>query len=287
MHSPLWTWTDSPVVPGGTLMSIATAAAYETVSAEFGIDTLHTHFLLMPKYDQRLNARVNRLSDSGKFVTRAVILEQNDKALVHTTCTFVKSSAMVGRSMTHSVHRERPETLEEITLDDLEPGRNASGPVMKYQRFPLEYTGRGSNPDKSSPEHWTYTSAAKISASIDPNDKRLHSLGIIQLSDYHILDAPPSLHGVPIGITAINDTNRTPVGRSFTLNTSLNHTIRFHVHDGFRADNMCYIEVNSPWTNRRRAEVQSRIFDKHGKLIATVGQTPYYVMKEEKDGSKL
>lgn len=268
-------------------MALATAAAYETVSSEFHIDTLHTHFLLGPKANQRLNARVTRLSDSGKFATRVVVLEQGGRAMVHVTCTFVKTSAMVGPAMTHSTKRASSQTIDAITLDDLEPGRTGAGPVMKYQRFPLEYTGPASSPNKSSPEHWTYTCAASINTRIDPLNKRLQALGIIQLSDYHILDAPPTLHGIPFGQPAINDTSRKPVDNNFQMFTSLNHTVRFHVHEGFRADEVNYIEVDCPWTNRRRAEVQSMIFDKIGDLIATVVQSPYYVMKDEKPKGRL
>ena len=268
-------------------MALATAAAYETVSSEFYIDTLHTHFLLGPKADQQLNMRVSRLSASGKFATRVVLLEQSDKVMVHTTCSFVKTSAMGGPTMTHSTARAGSQTIDAITLDDLEPGTTSAGPVMKYQRFPLEYTGREPTPDKSSPQSWTYACAASINSPIDPSNKRLQALGIIQLSDYHILDAPPTLHGIPFGIPAINDTSRTPEKNSFQLFTSLNHTVRFHVHEGFRADELNYIEVNSPWTNYRRAEVQSRIFDGRGTLIATVVQGPYYVLKDEKSESKL
>ena len=268
-------------------MALAAAAAYETVNPEFHIDTLHTHFLLGPKADKILNARVSRLSDSGKFATRVVVLEQNDKALVHTTCTFVKTAAMGGPTMTHSIGRASSQTLDAITLDDLETWKTSAGPVMKYQRFPLEYTGRGSTPDKSSPDSWTYTSAASINSPIDPANKRLQALGIIQLSDYHILDAPPTLHGISFGTPAINDTSRTPTKNPFQLFTSLNHTVRFHVHEGFRADEINYIEVNCPWTNQRRAEVQSMIFDGKGSLIATVVQGPYYVLKDEKSESKL
>jgi acyl-CoA thioesterase len=268
-------------------MALATAAAYETVSSDFDIDTLHTHFLLGPKADQPLTIRVSRLSDSGKFATRVVVLEQTDKTMVHATCTFAKTSAMGGPTMTHSTGRASSQAIDAITLDDLEPGRTSAGPVMKYQRLPLEYTGREPTPDKSSPQSWTYASAASINSPIDPSDKRLQALGIIQLSDYHILDAPPTLHGIPFGISAINDTSRTPTKNSFQLFTSLNHTVRFHVHEGFRADELNYIEVNCPWTNRRRAEVQSRIFDGRGSLIATVIQGPYYVLKDEKGESKL
>jgi acyl-CoA thioesterase II len=90
-----------------------------------------------------------------------------------------------------------------------------------------------------------------------------------------------------IGAPAINDYTRTPTQNHFNRFTSLNHTIHFHVHDGFRADSICYVEVNSPWTSGRRAEVQSRIFDQNGQLLATCVQEAYYVQKSSTDGARL
>ena len=268
-------------------MALATAAAYETIESGFSVDTLQCHFVSGPDPDLPIQMRVQRLSDGGRFVTRVITMEQNKTIMVHVTCSFVRVSAMNGPSMTHFVGRSTSDTINSMTLDDLETARTKQGPVMKYQRLPLVHTGPGSNASKSRPESLTYTSVATISPFITSSDPRLQSLGIIALSDYHVLDAPPTLHGLSFGLPAINDTNRAPTPHSFERYTSLNHTIRFHVHEGFRADDLCYIEVNSPWTNRRRAEVQSRIFDRKGLLVATCVQGSYYVMKDEKDGSKL
>ena len=274
------------MVPGGTLMAIAAAAAFETVTSDFSIDTLHALFLNGPKPDIFLQLRVQRLSDGGRFVTRVVTLEQGSTTMVHVTCSFVRTALMGGGSMTHSARRKTSETIEEITLDDLEPGRNKQGPIMRYQRLPLVYTGKGARPQDPSPLSTVYTSAAQIASTIAESDSKLQSLGIIQLSDYHILDAPPTLHDLSCGPPAIGDISRTPTYNHFERFTSLNHTIRFHIHEGFRADDLCHIEVTSPWTNLRRAEVQSKIFDRHGGLVATCAQEAYYVMKEEKE-SKL
>jgi acyl-CoA thioesterase len=136
----------------------------------------------------------------------------------------------------------------------------------------------------------TYTSVAQISPPItptDPSTTAIHqSLGIISLSDYHILDAPPTLHGLSFGLPIINDRSRTPTYTHFERYTSLTHTIHFHLHEGFKSDDLCYIEVTSPWARGRRAEVHSRIFGRDGRLIATCVQGSYYVMKEDLKGER-
>jgi acyl-CoA thioesterase 8 len=270
-------------------MSLATAAAYETVSKDFMVDTLHTYFLAGPKYEQRLQFKVQCLNDGGRFTTRMVTVEQAGLAVVHVTCSFVRSSAMSGNAMTHSIRRAMSDSIDEITLDDLEPGKDSRGPIMKFQRLSVNpHNGTIGAPGKTPPESLVYTSAATISPAIKSPDHKTQALGIIALSDYHILDAPPTLHGVPFGLPAIGDKTRSARPTQFSMYTSLNHTIRFHLHDSFRADGLPkYIEVTSPWAAKRRAEVHSRIFSNDGRLIASCVQGSYYVMKEQKDGSKL
>lgn len=189
--------------------------------------------------------------------------------------------------MTHCVSRRTTQTVDDITLDDLAPGRNEHGPYMKFQRLALEYTGPEPKPARPSPESLTYTSVAIISPPLEKPTTRLNSIGVIAISDYHVLDGPPHLHGLRVGLPAIGDTTGTPLATDFDRYTSLNHAIHFHVHDDLKPDDLCYIEVTSPWTNRRRAEVQTRIFDRSGRLLASCVQEAYYVLKEEKGDSKL
>ena len=293
-------------------MGYAAAAAYETVTPDFALDTLSAHFLNGPKPDQPLQQKVQRLSDGGRFCTRVVTVEQGGTVMVHATCSFVRAASMMGPSMKHCVSRSSNQMIEKIILDDLEPGRTRLGPFMKFQRLPLEYKGRflypdklivcgedhahllnhagpeaGPDPENPSPQSYIFTSVAQISPPITSSQRRHQALGIISLSDYHILGCPPTVHKLPVGLPAINDTSRTPLPASFERNTSLNHRVQFHVHDGFRADDLVYIEVMSPWTNSRRAEIQSRIFSKDGTLIATCVQEAYYVMKDDKAKSQI
>lgn len=268
-------------------MSLAAAAAYETVSDELAIDTLHIYFLAGPKANLVLDIKVNRLNDSGRFATRDVRVEQSGAIVAHVTCSFVRVAAMGGPSMTHCIHRASSGTMNEITIDDLEPGRNSQGPIMKYQRFPLFHTPKDPLDSNAQPDLMTYTCAAQISPAIESNSRKIHALGVIMLSDYHILDAPPTVHNIAMGQPSIGDATFTRTRNDFERFTSLNHTIRFHLHDGFRADDLYYVEATVPWTSRRRAEVNSRMFKRDGRLVASCVQGSYYVMKTEKGESKL
>ena len=100
----------------------------------------------------------------------------------------------------------------------------------------------------------------------------IHLLAIIHLSDYHVMDCPLSIHGADFGLHKIGDHSRTPTPAGMKIMTSLNHTIHFHAHDGFRADELCYVEVTSPWAKDGRAVIHSNIFSTQGLLIATCVQ---------------
>jgi hypothetical protein len=99
-----------------------------------------------------------------------------------------------------------------------------------------------------------------------------HILGVVYMSDYHVMDCPLNIHGVPIGLFPIGDQSKTPLPATMKIMTSLNHTIHFHAHDGFRADELMYVEATSPWAKDGRALINTRIFSRQGMLIATVVQ---------------
>lgn len=276
-----WTWHRSTVVPGGILMALAANAAYQTLQPGFSIDTLSCHFLAFPKHDVPFDITVQRLSDGGRFCSRAVSLEQAGVLKVHVTCSFVRSGSMGGPSMTHCIQRRSHQKIESITLDDLAPGRTGIGPYMKYQRLPLLYLDPGPMPSNPRPENFLYTSATQMAPLGSDRDPRIHLLGVIALSDHHILDAPPTVHGLAIAAPQINDKTQTFRPFPFDFMTSLNHSIRFHAHDGFRADEVLYVEAESAWAKGRRAQADTRIFSGEGKLLATCTQEAYFVMKAD------
>ena len=61
--------------------------------------------------------------------------------------------------------------------------------------------------------------------------------------------------------------------------------------EGYRADELTYVEVSSPWARDGRAVVESKIFGTvdgtEGVLIATSVQEAYYILKDDEKESKL
>jgi acyl-CoA thioesterase II len=284
VHKP-WTWWNSGVVPGGLLMAECAAAAYHTVSDGFVLDSLQAHFLAGPNANNPIAYKVQRLSNGKRFAVRLVTVEQGGKTVMMTTVSFVSGLKWTGLAMTHSVSRTAKQTVQQIELDDLAK-KNTCGPFMKFERLPVVFSGPFQQPQST-----IAPCVAQISPPMNsPAGSRGHILGIINLSDYHVLDATLTLSGITFGLQAIGDHSRQPTKSNVKLNTSLNHSIHFHVHDGFRADDLTYIEVTSPWAKDGRSMLSSRIFSKDGVLIATCIQEAFYVLKDDATsnlGSKL
>ncbi|EXJ96080.1 hypothetical protein A1O1_01206 [Capronia coronata CBS 617.96] len=266
-------------------MAQAAAAAYKTVPEGFALDSLQTHFMLAPDATKPLVYRVQRLSYGRRFAVRLVTIEQDQKACVTITTSFMNNVSWTGQAMKYEVAVKMKQRIDEmdITLDDFEATRTSLGPFMKSERLPLMYEViRQRNAELT----WCIdlieprdpsTTIAPVIAQIDPPIKSStgspgHILAIIHLSDYHVMDCPLSIHGVEFGLWKIGDHTKTPTTAGMKIMTSLNHTVHFHVHDDFRADELVYIEVTSPWARDGRAMIHSRIYSKRGLLIATCVQ---------------
>ena len=80
------------------------------------------------------------------------------------------------------------------------------------------------------------------------------------------------LSGLTLGMPAIDDYSGTRTPQMHKVGTTLNHSIHFHAHDGFRADDLTYIEAETSWAKDGRAMISTKIFSKEGLLIATCVQ---------------
>ena len=259
------------------MMAEAAAAAYRTVPDGFKLDSLHTQFMLGPKAEKPLVYKVQRVSHGRRFAVRIITIEQDDKPVVVVTASFMSGQEWTGRAMKHATAMQIKERIDEITLDDFEPMRTERGPFMKFQRLALHHAA----PQDPS------TTIAPVVAKIDPpmqapSGSAAHLLAIVHMSNYHVMDCPMSIHGVDFGLYKIGDYERKQVPAGMKIMTSLNHTIHFHVHEGFRADDMLYVEATSPWAKDGRGMIHTKIYTKDGLLIATCVQEVCFMLSTEK-----
>lgn len=259
-------------------MSQCALAASHTVSEDFTISSLYMNFLLGPSAQKPLTYRVASLSDGGRFVVRSVILEQDGKKMVHATVNFMRNSPWTGTAMSYSSKRRTNHTVARITMDDLEDGRGPLGGFMRFQRLPIVF---GGNDHDNVSTGITSSAAHIIPAITNEEDVPLsHMLGLISLSDYHVLDSPLQLHGIGFGLPRIGDKHGQPAERQIRIAASLNHSIHFHRTNGWRADEIMYIEVSTCWAKDGRAMIRSEIFDQTGVIVATCVQEGFYVLQK-------
>ena len=141
IHEP-WEWPWAKVIPGGLLMSLCAAAAYKTISDDFVLDNLQSHFLRGISAQSPMRFRVSRLSNGKRFVVRYVAIEQGGMLMHASTMTFVSKSKWNGPANRYTVKRKTSHKVDEITLDDLAfPGVKPLRPHMKFQRMPLVFQG--------------------------------------------------------------------------------------------------------------------------------------------------
>lgn len=256
--------------------------AYKTMpSSSFTLDNVQAQFLAKTDPELPITYSVKRLSSGKRFAVRLVTASQQQKGgrevnVLCATIAFASHPAVDNQpAMNYSVERETKYTIAEITLDDLENARSPDGPFMKFQRLgvddlPTSSPSPASNPDQTSR---TTCHAAHLTKPLPhPQGHMSHILGLLNLSDYHVLDCPLTLSNLTFGLFATNDISRTPLPTQAKMFTSLNHSVYIHRWDGWRADEMVYVEGRSSWAADGRAYVTTRMFGKDGKLIASCVQ---------------
>lgn len=274
-------------------MSQCALAAHETLpDKSCALSSIQAQFLSGASPEKPITYTVRPLSSGRRFVVRLVLASQSQRTVVSATLTFATTAARSSPAMTYAIKRETTPNLDTITLNDLEPV-TPIGPFMKFQRLPIIYSSSSSPDDARAhtpprPETGTTLSAAHISPRLPRQSSHLiHTLGLLNLSDYHVLSTPLQLSNLTFGLPAPGDPARTPTRHTAKLFTSLNHAVYFHDLDGFRADEMCYVEGRSGWAGQGRAYVTTRIFGADGKLRASCAQEAYYVLDEAAVKSRI
>lgn len=193
VHQP-WTWIHTSVVPGGVLMSMCVAAAIRTVPDTFALASLQTNFVSGPKPDVAFIYKVKRVSEGKRFVVRIVNVEQNEKVTTTVTLSFVNGTSWTGPAMQYSTRRAVNGIPRDVERDDLQAGHTRFGPWMKFQRLPVLLN------ELDPPESKVAPAIARISSPMSsPPGSLLHVLGIINLSDYHVLDCLLLCQASPTG----------------------------------------------------------------------------------------
>lgn len=243
---------------GGQVLAQALSAAMQTVPEDRHVHSLHGYFVLPGDLDMPILFEVERIRDGGSFTTRAVKAVQNGAAIFYLTASFHLDQPGFDHQS------EMPEVLPPEELVSYEGMAKQFGDklpknihkLLSVER-PIEFRPveflNPFNKEKYEPVRnvWLKTKGDM------PDDRRTHSLILAYASDYNLLTTALLPHG------------RATDYRNLQM-ASLDHAMWFH--RPFRTDDWLLYHIDSPSASGARGFTRGQIFDREGKLVASVTQ---------------
>jgi acyl-CoA thioesterase-2 len=244
---------------GGQVIGQALAAAERTVDADRAAHSLHAYFLRGGSEDHPIELQVRRDFDGGSFSNRRVIASQQGRPILTLTTSFQRSQPGLHHQAPAMPDVPQPEDLE---LDDalrLRLAAHLTGRArdLALLQWPIETRSVGgpqwalAGPREATACAW-FRAAAPL-----PDDPRLHRAVLAYASDMQLLGTATQPHGKNFWTGQLKL-------------ASLDHALWFH--EPFRADEWLLYATDSPWTGGSRGFARGQIFDRSGKLIASVTQ---------------
>lgn len=247
----------SPQVFGGQVLGQALVAASRTVS-ERRVHSLHAYFLRRGDFNAPIVYQVERTRDGGSFTSRRVVAIQHGQPILT-----MSSSFHVGESGSEH-HSEMPEVPGPDSLADDRAqfqGLDLERVPEKVRRFfeydrPFEFRpvrpADYSRPERREPlKHVWFRLVGRLPDSHDT----LHNCLLAYVSDYHLLDTANLPHGQPFYDLQM---------------ASIDHALWFHRE--LRVDDWLLYSIDSPSRSSSRGFARGSIYDRAGRLVASVAQ---------------
>lgn len=243
---------------GGQLLALAIRAAQRTVD-DGVIHHCTGYFLQKVSRKHALEFSVEQTRDGGQFTMRRVIARQHGVHVFDLFCSFHAER----QGLSHQVMAmgDQPQPQEVPSLSDVLGAREGdqSFIVDHLKTFPIEtrtidprsvLLGDGEHADV---ELWLRVPSAET---ID--DPATHACLVALVSDWWTGIAPFLRH-------ALDETAKRNL-----QSVTINHSMWFHRQA--RADEWLMVRASSPWAANGRGLSSGTIFDREGKVVATISQ---------------
>ena len=241
-------------VYGGQVIAQALTSAIKTVDASRSVHSLHAYFLRGGSEDHEIDFRVENDFDGGSFSNRRIIASQQGEVIFNMAASF---------QVNEPGHHHQPPVPDVPAPEDLETVQ--------------EFIAR--NPDKIDARLRIFYTRP------NPLDMRCITeppFAVHESREPHIsfwfricapFDRPQWMHRAAITYAsdlALIATAARPHAPFRMQGASLDHSIWFH--QDVKADDWLLYSIDSPWAGQARGLGIGHIFDRAGRLIATVAQ---------------
>ncbi len=237
---------------GGQVLAQAISAAQQTVVSGQVLHSMHAYFLLMGDPGRPVIYDVERIRDGRSFATRRVVARQHGRAIFNCALSFQGEEAGFGhqRPMPDVADPAQLRSDAELYADFLPPGSDDYGWPLEFRQVdPIDPAA----PQRRAPEARVWFRAAGAL----PDEPGVHQQLLAYASDNPILVSALRPHAV---------THFSPGMMVVTLD----HAIWFHAP--FRIDDWLLYDIDSPFAGGGRGLAMGRIYDRGGRLVASVSQ---------------
>lgn len=252
---------------GGQVIGQCVSAASKTVEDARHVHSLHGYFLRPGDATLPVVYQVERVRDGGSFSTRRVTAVQKGQPIFTCSASFQYDEEGFNHQLTMP-DVPGPEALQSETelareVAALIPGRMRERmtsdkpieirPVTRINPFA---------PQPGEPiKHVWFRADGNL-----PDEPSLHKYLLAYASDFNLLTTSMLPHGVS-------------VFQKFMQVASLDHSLWFH--SDLRMDDWLLYSMDSPWAGNARGFSRASIFNRAGKLVASVSQEGLIRQRED------
>jgi acyl-CoA thioesterase II len=245
---------------GGQALGQSLAAAQRTV-ANWLPHTCTGYFLRGGAVAEPIDYQVEIMRDGRRFAARRVVASQAGKPIFDFLCSFHDPEPGFTHQHGDTADVPPPESLPTVLeFVTANADRLPQHIIDRHQiAFPIEL--RLVDPERvlfGKPEHLPRTFWFRMPSAEVFDDPRDHRSVLAFMSDYWLVGTAAAPHRSPTSL--LND---------FSV-ASLNHSLWFH--GAFRADQWLLFRTESPWAGEGRGVARGLIYERGGRLIASVVQ---------------
>ena len=242
---------------GGQVLAQALLASALTVPDDRTVHSLHGYFILGGEPARPIVYDVERLRDGRSFTTRRCVAIQQGEAIFNSATSYHIAEPGL-RHQIDMPHVAGPESLP-TSVERAARYREAAPALYARlaRELPIEVRPVDDidllRPDEYPPRYRVWVRAAGAL----PDDPRLHQAVLAYASDYHLLTTAVVPHLREVRYPEL-------------ILTSLDHAMWFH--EAVRADEWLLFDVDSPQASASRGFTRASVFDRGGRLVASVAQ---------------
>ncbi len=241
---------------GGQALGQAVAAALRTV-ADWVPHTLTGYFIRSGNVGEAIEYQVERVSDSRRFATRRIRALQGERLIFEASCSFHDAESGIAHQYADFGQPPEPESLVDLkAFSELNAHRLSRGQVAMFSKshaIELRLTdpdGFFKEADRAVRDYWF-----RIPSASAVDDPRVQRALLAFMSDYWFPGAIAATHmgeGAPRSLV------------------SLNQSMWFH--SSVRTEEWLLFRTESHWADEGRGLVNGRIFNREGRLLASLSQ---------------